>query len=57
MSYLKEIDQNAKLMASITTLSVPQHLMTGPSVYKKDDDDNDDVSKPNGFNNSNRFIM
>ena len=44
-------------MASITALNVPQHFMTGPSVYKKDEEDDDDVSKPNGFNNSNRFIM
>jgi len=57
VSYLKEIDQNAKLMASITALNVPQTFMTGPSLFKKDDEDDDDVSKPNGFNNSNRFIM
>jgi len=54
--HLKEVDQNAKLVATITALNVPRHLMTGPATgYKKDDDDDDDPNKRDL--NSNRFIM
>jgi len=55
--HLKEVDQNAKLVATITALNVPKHLMTGPATgYKKDDDDQDDPMN-NFNNNANRFIM